>query len=444
MHGNSQNIVSPGEVISYFRDDADRIQDTIASISENIGAGLLALGTLVILWNVNARITVLVFIPLVVILVIIRRVRARIKRYRQASRRATEQVTGLIGEMFSAVQSIKVAGAEQTMLDYFNQIGDRRRQLMVNDQLLTAILNATFENLVGFGTGLILLLAAVSIQAEAEPLTVGDFALFVYYLPFLTYFLSDLGEFLAMLKQTEVSFERMARLLQEPTQLEDRSSSHPPAIAPLVAHTSLYLPNLLGHKPRLPPVEQPGWNHKNGTLSWTDDCLQTLTVSNLTYRYPDTEGGISGIHLTIPRGSLTVVTGPVGSGKTTLLRVLLGLLPMQAGEIYWNGQRIGDPANFFLPPRSAYTPQVPKLFSDSLRENILMGLDRTEAEIAQAIVLAALEQDIRTMPEGLETMIGSRGVRYAFRCIYLLRRRSPADARRLSRDHAFLPLFVCK
>lgn len=412
--GNSQNIVSPGEAISYFRDDADRIQDTIASISESLGAGLLAFSALVILWSINARITILVFIPLVIILVVIQKVRTRIRRYRQASRQATEQVTGLIGEMFSSVQAVKIAGAEPMMLNYFNQVSDRRRQLMVNDQLLTAILNATFENLVGLGTGLILLLAAIAIQAEADPLSVGDFALFVYYLPFLTYFLSDLGHFLAILKQTEVSFERMAGLLQPPAeQLTDkeRSASHPSTTSILVAHNPLYLPDLLGRKPQLPSVEQPNWNPKNNASSWSNDRLQTLTVSNLTYRYPDAEGGISDIHLTIPQGSLTVITGRVGSGKTTLLRVLLGLLPRQAGEMYWNGQRIDDPANFFLPPRSAYTPQVPKLFSDSLRENILMGLDRTEAEIAQAIALAALEQDIRAMPEGLETLIGSRGVR---------------------------------
>jgi ATP-binding cassette subfamily B protein/ATP-binding cassette subfamily C protein len=409
--GDIQNIVSPGEAISYFRDDTDRIQDTIASISESLGAGLLAFGALVILWNINARITVLVFIPLVIILVIIQRVRTRIRRYRQASRLATEQVTGLIGEMFSVVQSIKVAGAEPTMLNHFNQISDRRRQLMVNDQLLTAILDATFENLVGLGTGLILLLAAIAIQAEANPLTLGDFALFVYYLPFLTYFLSDLGHFLAILKQTEVSFERMTGLLQPPTEQIKGRTAHPPATRVLVAHNPLYLPNLLGRKPQIPPVEQPDCNSKNSASSWSSAHLQTLIVSNLTYHYLDTGGGISDIHLSIPRGNLTVITGRVGSGKTTLLRVLLGLLPMQSGDIYWNGQRVDDPANFFLPPRSAYTPQVPKLFSDSLKENILMGLDRTEAEIARAIALAALDQDIRAMPEELETIIGSRGVR---------------------------------
>ena len=74
------------------------------------------------------------------------------------------------------------------------------------------------------------------------------------------------------------------------------------------------------------------------------------------------------------RGSFTVVTGRIGAGKTTLLQALLGLLPPTRGEIRWNGAPVADPAHFFVPPRSAYTPQVPRLFSETLRDNILMGL----------------------------------------------------------------------
>ena len=69
-----------------------------------------------------------------------------------------------------------------------------------------------------------------------------------------------------------------------------------------------------------------------------------------------------------------MVTGRIGAGKTTFLRVLLGLLPRNAGEICWNGERVENPATFFVPPRTAYTSQVPRLFSDTLRDNILLGV----------------------------------------------------------------------
>src|SRR5207249_2199755 len=110
------------------------------------------------------------------------------------------------------------------------------------------------------------------------------------------------------------------------------------------------------------------------TAKTSEHELKQLTVEGLTYRYLGTERGIKGIDLHIPRGSFTVVTGRIGSGKTTLLRTLLGLLPRDAGTIRWNDEPVEDPASFFVPPRGAYTPQVPRLFSQSLKDNVLLGL----------------------------------------------------------------------
>jgi ATP-binding cassette subfamily B protein len=106
-----------------------------------------------------------------------------------------------------------------------------------------------------------------------------------------------------------------------------------------------------------------------------------------------------------------VITGRVASGKTTLLRVLLGLLPRDTGELRWNHELIGDPSTFLVPPRCAYVPQVPWLFSGTLRENILMGSDGDPSALEAAMRLAVLEQDLEQMPAGLDTVIGPKGVR---------------------------------
>jgi ATP-binding cassette subfamily B protein len=131
----------------------------------------------------------------------------------------------------------------------------------------------------------------------------------------------------------------------------------------------------------------------------------------LTYKYPDTGRGIEDINLRLKRGSFTVLTGRVGSGKTTLLRVLLGLLPKDAGEIRWNGEIVEDPATFFVPPRSAYTAQVPLLFSESVKDNILMGLPEEEIDLLAAIRLAVMEQDLAELENGIDTQIGAKGVK---------------------------------
>ena len=89
----------------------------------------------------------------------------------------------------------------------------------------------------------------------------------------------------------------------------------------------------------------------------------------------------------------------------------MGLLPKQAGNIYWNGQQVIHPDRFFVPPKSAYTPQVPQLFSNALRENILLGLDKSHEEIETAIALALFDRDLAAMPNGLNTPIGVKGMR---------------------------------
>jgi ATP-binding cassette subfamily B protein len=139
--------------------------------------------------------------------------------------------------------------------------------------------------------------------------------------------------------------------------------------------------------------------------------LHMLEATGLTYHYPESGRGIAGVDLRLERGSFTVITGRIGSGKTTLVRALLGLLPAEAGAIRWNGAPVADPANFFVPPRSAYTPQVPRLFSASLCENILLGLDADDAAVRAAVRAAVLDGDLAAMEQGLDTLVGSRGVR---------------------------------
>ena len=129
--------------------------------------------------------------------------------------------------------------------------------------------------------------------------------------------------------------------------------------------------HLTGALPTLPAVDRTSAH-----------SLKVLEVEGLTFRYPNSEKGVRDIDLRIERGSFTVVTGRIGSGKTTLLRALLGLVTPNAGMVSWNGEEVTDPAAFFVPPRSAYTPQVPQLFSMSLRDNLLLGIDADDDELA--------------------------------------------------------------
>jgi ATP-binding cassette subfamily B protein len=386
---------SPGEAISRFRDDVEEIAHFMAESLILLGFGTFALVALVVMLGINARITVTVFLPLAIVVAVANMASRSVEKYRQAQREATGAVTDFIGEIFGAVQAVQVATAEDHVAARFEELNDVRRRATVRDRVFNEVLNSVFQNTANLGTGLILLLAAGEMRGRgysAGTFTVADFALFVYYLGYVTDFAALIGVRWAMYKQSGVSFDRLATLMADA----------PPER--IVEHGMVYMS---GDLPEGAPLAGIG-----------EDRLQVLEVEGLTYRYADA-GGVEGVDLRLERGSLTVITGRIGSGKTTLLRALLGLLPPQGGEIRWNGRRVEDPASFFVPPRSAYAAQVPLLFSESLRDNVLMGLPRAErgglplddAHLEDALWLAVMEDDVAEMDEGLETLVGAKGVR---------------------------------
>ncbi|MCL5999386.1 MAG: ABC transporter ATP-binding protein/permease [Chloroflexi bacterium] len=374
---------SPGEAVSRFRDDVDDVVNTLNELFFVLSFAIFAAIALVVMFGINPVITVTVFGPLVGVVAAANLAMKRIEKYRQASRQATGAVTGFIGELFGAVQAVKVAGAESRMIAHFDKLNEVRRVASLKDRLFNQLLESVFWNAVNLGTGLILLLAGSAIQAGT--FTVGDFTLFVFYLGWVTDLTGMFGMFLARYKQSGVSFGRMVTLLQ----------GAPPRT--LVKHGPIYMRS----EPPAVPFQPKTPTHQ----------LNVLEVSGLTYCYPDTKRGINGINLHLQRGSFTVITGRIGSGKTTLLRVLLGLLPKDDGEVRWNGDLVHDPGSFFAPPRSAYTAQVPRLFTDALKDNILMGLPEGEVDLQGAVYSAVLEQDLAEFEHGLETMVGSRGVK---------------------------------
>ena len=374
---------SPGEAVNRFKSDV--IEIPLFAIWMNdilIGLGviLISVGLMV---RINTSVTLLALTPLVFFGIIANATTKRIEAYRRASRQATGDVTGFIGEFFSGVQAVKVATAEQAILTRFRALNTKRQRVTLKERFFGESLDAIYRSTASLGTGIILLLAGQAMRAGT--FTIGDFSLLVYLLQSMGDITTMGGMFVARYRQLGISVERMYRLMEN---------------APLTALVEISPVPLEG---KLPDLTEP-------TLD-SADRLRELEVSGLTYHYPGSETGIADVNLRLERGTLTVVTGRVGSGKTTLLRVLLGLLPKEQGTVRWNGVAVEDPAGFFVPPRSAYTAQVPRLFSASLRDNILLGLARTDDEIRRAIYLAVMERDLEELEAGLETRVGSKGVK---------------------------------
>ena len=374
---------STGEAISRFREDAVEVGNFTVWAVFLLAAGSFGVIALITMARINLLVTIFAFMPLLLVVAVANLARARVQQYREANRSAAGNVAGFIGEMFEHVQSVQVAGAEESMLAQLEELNENRRKSALRDRLFNEVLNSTFHNVANVGMGLILLVGGASLRDGS--FTIGDFSLFAFYLTFFVNMINTVGSFFARWKQVEVSIERMERLMQ---------GAQPSA---LVRKTSIHLSGAF------PPA-------KDDSLVAAEP-LQVLSVSGLNYRFPESEKGIVDVDLRLERGSFTVVTGRIGSGKTTLLRALLGLLPAGSGTVHWNGRLIDEPASFFVPPVSAYIAQMPSLFSESLRENILLGLDADDDAVGQAVRAAALEPDLEQLENGLETVVGPRGVR---------------------------------
>jgi len=386
--GSSTLPGTTGDAISRFQGDVEGIVAFIMRFPHLIGMGILTVSAIVVMLNINVGITLLAFFPLAIIVTIANIAMRRGQIYHSAVREATGNISGFIGEMFGAVQAIQVASSEKRMLGQFDKLNELRRKVSLKNNLFGSILNSIFENIGNLSTGLILILVGFMLQSGAEDIdsfTIGDLALFVFYLGIITGFTSQIGELSAEYKRAQINHQRLQQLIQ------NDSSDH------IVEHTPVYL---RGELPAL-VYEKKTKQHQ----------FESLEIRGVSYSYPRTNQGIYNINFRLDRETLTVITGRIGSGKTTLLRVILGLLPKGNGDIVWNGAVILNPGLFLVPPRCAYTPQAPVLFSESVQDNILMGLSETDVDLQNSLQLAVMDQDIKTLRDGLNTMIGVRGVR---------------------------------
>lgn len=372
---------SSSEAVSRFRDDAEDVTRYAENWIDVWGIMLQALIAIALLYTVDPYIAALVTTPLFLMTFLMRRLSPIIRTYRRRMREATSAVTDFIGESFNAVQAVKVASKEEPMSQHFETLGETRRKAALKDVLLIELIRSANTGLVNIGMGVVLMLAAS--KMASGNFTVGDFALFMQFLPSITGCLTFLGDVMAQHKRVRVAFDRIEHVLQD-AKPED-----------IVNRTPL---EFLGEIPEYVP----------GAREYTP--LEVLEVHDLAYQYPESSSGIQNITFTVKRNDFVVITGRIGAGKTTLLRALQGLLPRDAGTLLWNGEPVEDPATFFTPPHSAYTAQVPRLFSETLQENILLG-DRRNAALDNALDLAVMGPDVTTLESGLETMVGTRGVK---------------------------------
>jgi ATP-binding cassette subfamily B protein len=161
----------------------------------------------------------------------------------------------------------------------------------------------------------------------------------------------------------------------------------------------------------------------NETLSFqetVENPTQPIKVENperidfekVTFRYPSSkEDNLTNISVQLQKGQTLGIVGKTGSGKTTFIKQLLRQYPLGTGELSISGVPLKEQTLYQVRKWIGYVPQDHVLFSKSVKENILFGNSQaTEEELEKAIDLSALRKDLEMLPEGLETLVGEKGV----------------------------------
>jgi ABC-type bacteriocin/lantibiotic exporter with double-glycine peptidase domain len=115
--------------------------------------------------------------------------------------------------------------------------------------------------------------------------------------------------------------------------------------------------------------------------------------------------GAKDVDLTVDRGQLVLVVGPVGAGKSSLLRALAGIVH-HTGSLSWNGNPVDEPELFLRPNQVGYVAQLPRVLSGTVADNIQLG---HEVDAADAVSTAQLEHDLAAAGGGLQLLIGHKG-----------------------------------
>jgi ATP-binding cassette subfamily C protein len=140
----------------------------------------------------------------------------------------------------------------------------------------------------------------------------------------------------------------------------------------------------------------------------------TIEIENITFAYPESDTNvIEGLSAIIKKGESVAFVGPTGSGKSTIINILLGLLEPKSGTIKIDGQPTQKNLSGWL-RHVGYIPQTIFLLDESIRNNIAFGIQATHIDdnkVWKAAKLAQLDDFIRTLPQGLDTIVGERGVR---------------------------------
>jgi ATP-binding cassette subfamily B protein len=385
-----QRTFRTGDVVTRLTDDVGEYPKIAwfccSGIFRAVDSAAKVVLSLTAMLFLDARLAALSVLPLPVMLHVFYLVQRRLRDRYERQQAAISRTNDLLEATFSGIKIVKAFSAEAGTSRKLAETLDGR----IEDQLGVARLQALIQMVDALATraGQIVALALGGIMVARGRIELGTLYAFYVYLDMLVHPLQDLPMLLVSARQAFVSVERIEEMRAFPAEPAS-SRGGPPALRGAACGRA-----------EAPPGR-----------------LEEIALRNVCFRYDGAaREALAGVDLSVRRGERVAIVGAVASGKSTLLKVLAGLLPPEGGAVFANGRPVeGAAAWRALRARMGYVPQESHLFSETIRENVALGLagvaalPAPEAAIEKALEIAQLRDDLARFERGAETVLGEKG-----------------------------------
>lgn len=353
---------------------------------------LFSITLVVAMCVIDIRLTAWSLIPVPAAILLAKLSGVWISRRTTQAREANAALTVSLQEQLAGVRVLRLFGQVSGAVERIRALSRKYADRNVAWIRLKGGLVPAYTTLMG--AGIIFLIWFGSRRVISGAMTVGTFVAFYELFTKFTNRAFRIPQMMNTIQSGGAAYARMKPLLATPLTMKDE-----PRLASFGASHLIGPERVITEFPSVPsrPVE--------------------VSVQDVTFSYPGSTSPIlSDLRLSVPAGSLVAVTGPVGSGKSALARLMLGLYPVDSGQVLIDGTPLETIPSAERAARIGYLPQDPYLFSGTISENLVMGEPSAEPELVEACVdraidRSALEEDFRGFPEGLKTQIGESGTR---------------------------------
>ena len=294
----------------------------------------------------------------------------RMVKQRKRQQEALSKLSDLIQEDLSGISAIKIYGQENSEQKAFSKLNNNYRNSAIN---LARTASTLFPLLQGISSiSLLVLIALGSIQLEREVITIGGLIALILYVERLVFPTALLGFTLNTFQIGQVSLERVEELLSKTPTIRN-------------AKKTLEIKKLTSGK---------------------------IEARNLTIRYENShKDALKNISFVISPGELVGVVGEIGCGKTTLARALGRMVQVKKGQLFLDNFDVNDMKLKDLRSNVSLVPQEGYLFTNSLAENLRYGDPQASMQrVEDSALKARLMEDIKSFPEGFNTLVGERGI----------------------------------